>query len=64
MQCVENDVHFLMKSHATGQPFPHRVPKELTDEKEIAVWSFHRFGNRACYATYDEILDTKIVGEE
>lgn len=59
-----NAVHFLMKSHALGQPFPHKVPLEITDEKEIAMWSFSQFGNRACYATYDDIVDTRITENE
>lgn len=59
-----NDVHFLIVSHATGQPFTHKIPKELTKEKDIAIWSFSQFGNRACYATYEDIIDTKIRERE
>lgn len=55
-----NAVHFLMKSHAFRQPFPHQIPVGLISEKEIAIWSFSQFGNRACYATYDDIIDTRI----
>lgn len=52
-----NAVHFLMKSHAFQQIFPHRVPKSMIEDSDIALWSFHEFGNRACYATYDDITD-------
>jgi hypothetical protein len=57
---AKNDVHFLIKSHAIGQAFPHLIPNELKTESEIAQWSFVKFGNRAYYATYDDIIDTVI----
>jgi len=59
-----NTVHFLMKSHAFKQPFPHMIPQLLTDGKEIAMWSFSQFGNRADFATYEEITDTTIKSRE
>ena len=61
---AKNDVHFLIKSHATGQVFPHTIPKELTSDSEIAQWSFVKFGNRAYYACYDNIIDTVVVIKE
>lgn len=60
---AENNVHFLIMTHAVGQPFPHTVPKDMINEKDIAIWSFGQFGNRACYATYDNIIDTEIKGK-
>ncbi|WP_420552252.1 hypothetical protein [Tenacibaculum aiptasiae] len=57
---AENDVHFLLKSHAIGQAFPHLIPEELKSDLEIAQWSFVKFGNRAYYASYEEIIDTEI----
>jgi len=61
---VESEVHFLMKSHLFGQPFPHNIPNELTSEKEIAIWSFSRYGNLACYATYEMITDTVLINKK
>lgn len=59
-----NDVHFLIKTHAIGQAFPHLIPKELETEPEIAQWSFTKFGNRAYYACYDDITDTVVITKE
>ena len=61
---AKNDVHFLMKSHAIGQAFPHLIPNKLKTESEIAQWSFVKFGNRAYYATYEDIIDTVIDVKE
>ena len=52
-----NDIHFLMKSHAIGIMFPHQIPKDLTNKEDIAFYSFSRFGNIACFATYDDLLN-------
>jgi hypothetical protein len=57
---AKNDVHFLIKSHAIGQTFPHLIPNELGTESEIAQWSFVKFGNRAYYATFDNVIDTVV----
>jgi hypothetical protein len=59
-----NDVHFLLISHAMGRPFPHKVPDGITNEKEVAMWSFSFFGNRACYACFDDITDTVVMAKE
>ena len=61
---AKNDVHSLIKSHAIGQAFPHLIPNELISESEIAQWSFVKFGNRAYFATYDNIIDTVVSVEE
>jgi len=55
---VINNVHFLIVSHATGWAHPHKIPAALINEKEIAHYSFNLFGNRACYACYEDITDT------
>ena len=52
---VQN-VYFLLASHAMRQVFPHSVPRELPDHAmAIATYSFGVFGNRACFATFDDI---------
>ena len=58
---VIDNVHFIVMSHAFGRPFPHRVPKTLIAEKDIALYSFNQFGHNCWYATYDTILDTIIT---
>ncbi|MDC8003860.1 hypothetical protein POV27_07340 [Aureisphaera galaxeae] len=60
---AENDVHFLINSHAMNQAFPHMIPKELTSESEIEQWSFVKFGNRAYYATYDSVVDARYTAQ-
>ena len=55
-----NAVHFLMKSHAFGQIFPHYVTDLPDNEKSIALLSFNQFGNKACYACYEDITDALI----
>ncbi|SHJ28306.1 hypothetical protein [Aquimarina spongiae] len=59
-----NDVHFLIKTHAVGQAFPHMIPKDIKTEAQIAQWSFSKFGNRAYYACYDDITDTLITSKK
>jgi hypothetical protein len=56
-----NDVHFLMMSHAFGRVFPHMIPRALLSENEIALYSFSTFGNKACYASYEPIIDTVVT---
>ncbi|MCD9014246.1 hypothetical protein [Parachryseolinea silvisoli] len=56
-----NNVHFLIVAHALSKVYPHMIPKELVTEKEIALYSFSTFGNKACYATYEPITDTVIT---
>jgi hypothetical protein len=56
-----NNVHFLMMSHACGKVFPHMIPKTVLSENEIALYSFSTFGNKACYATYEPIIDAVVV---
>lgn len=55
-----SDVHFLLMSHAMGRPFPHKV-LPLANEKDIAQYSFSLFGNRACYACYDDVTDIVVT---
>lgn len=56
-----NNVHFLLMTHALGRVYPHKVPAGLQQDREIALFSFSQFGNKACYATFDDILDTTIT---
>lgn len=56
-----DNVHFIVMSHAFGRPFPHKVPKTLIVEKDIALYSFNQFGHNCWYATYDTILDTTVT---
>ncbi|SHE46638.1 hypothetical protein [Pedobacter caeni] len=57
---VVNDVHFLIKTLALGAIYPHKVPTVLTNEKDIAIYSFNRFGHNCWYATYYDILDVAV----
>ncbi len=55
-----SNVHFLIMSHALGRVFPHMVPP-ISSNEDIALYSFSTFGNRACYATFDTIIDTVVA---
>lgn len=59
-----NNVHFLIMAHALGKVYPHTIPKEIVTDKEVALYSFSTFGNKACYATYEPITDTVITLRE
>jgi hypothetical protein len=61
---VIDNVHFIILSHAFGRPFPHRIPKTLTSEKDIALYSFNQFGHNCWYATYDNIINTIITPKQ
>ncbi|GHM99164.1 hypothetical protein WSM22_06540 [Cytophagales bacterium WSM2-2] len=55
-------VHFLVTTQILKGIIPHQVPSYLKTEIEIAEYSGSAFGNKCWYATYEEILDTKIKG--
>jgi len=57
---IDNNVHFLMMTHAIKKIFPHKVPHNLKTDLEIATYSFAEFGNKCWYATFDNILDTTV----
>jgi len=56
-----SDVHYLIKTHALNQPIPHIIPIFLKTDMEIASWSYAKFGNRAYYATYENVYDTIVT---
>ncbi|MDU1904273.1 MAG: hypothetical protein E6772_05760 [Dysgonomonas sp.] len=58
---AKNDIHFLLKTHAMGQVLPHKVPDYLQTDMDIALYSFKQFGNKGCYACFDDITDTIIT---
>jgi len=53
-----NSVHFLIMTLAFGTIYPHKIPKTINIEKDIALYSFAQFGRNCWYATFDNILDT------
>jgi hypothetical protein len=61
------DVHFLMLSHVFNRVCPHHIPPDVPDDPRlIAIYSFKIFGNKACYATRDGMLDLEVsdVGQD
>jgi hypothetical protein len=49
-------VYYLVASHAMGRVFPHRVPSDTpNDPMAIATVSFSLFGNRAWFATFEDV---------
>ncbi|MEJ2884380.1 hypothetical protein [Pedobacter sp. GR22-6] len=57
---VVNNVHFLIKTLAFGSIYPHKVPANLINQKDIALYSFNQFGHNCWYATYNDILDVTV----
>ncbi|MBS1636665.1 MAG: hypothetical protein JST26_12180 [Bacteroidetes bacterium] len=58
---IENNVHFLLMTLAFGRIYPHKVPKTITGDENIALYSFALFGRNCWYATYEDITDTTIT---
>ncbi len=49
------EVDFLIKSHIFGQEAPHPLPASLRpDPREIALYSFSRYGRRALYGSFED----------
>lgn len=64
IELAKSDIHFLLKSHAMGQVLPHQVPRDLESDIDIALYSFKQFGNKGCYACFEDITDTVITLKE
>ena len=68
IQCPQNEteiapshVFFLIGTHVLRRVLPHRLPADAPQsEQDIATWSFSVFGNRACYATFEDITGIPI----
>ncbi len=54
---VIDDVHFIVISYLFGKIFPHRIPRSLVNDSEIALYSFSQFGRNCWYATHESIID-------
>lgn len=50
-------VFFLLGTHAMRRILPHQLPAEAANEvpQTLATLSFSLFGNRAYYATFEDI---------
>jgi hypothetical protein len=58
-------VYFLLGTHAMGRVLPHTIPRDFPDDPEqIGLLSFSMYGNRGCYATYDDITKIEIPRPE
>jgi hypothetical protein len=54
-------VYFLIANHAMGVILPHKVPRNTPgDPASIAIMSFALFGNRAWFATFEDITQIPI----
>lgn len=68
IQCRRQDaelapshVFFLLGSHALGRVLPHRLPVDSDiGDLPIATLSFNLFGNRGCYAAFDDIIQISL----
>ena len=54
-------VYFLLVSHAMGRVIPNPINDSTIDDPEqIALASFNEFGNRACFATFDDVTKVPV----
>ncbi|MBX2822768.1 MAG: hypothetical protein KTR29_23930 [Rhodothermaceae bacterium] len=55
----EQNINSIMLTHVLGQVWPYVIPKSLhsSSEKEIALYMFSQFGNKATIATKSDTLD-------
>ena len=61
LELAKSDIHFLLKTHAMGQVLPHQIPHYLDSDINIALYSFRQFGNKGCYACFEDITDTVVT---
>lgn len=58
---AEQAVYFLIGPHAMGRVTPHSIPRDTpNDPQQIGLLSFSMYGNRACYATFDDVTRVPI----
>ena len=51
------DVDYLIRSHVHGEVTPHPLPKNFPlDMMAIAAFSFKAYGDRCCFATYEDTV--------
>lgn len=63
IQCAQSDaqiasahIFFLIGTHVMRRVLPHQLPTDSSrDPHDMATLSFNLFGNRACYATFEDI---------
>lgn len=60
-ELAKSDIHFLLTTHAMGKVLPHQIPDYLDSDMNIALYSFRQFGNKGCYACFEDITDTIIT---
>ena len=58
----EQNINSIMLTHVLGQVWPYVIPKSMhsSSEKEIALYMFSQFGNKATIATKADTLDLKL----
>lgn len=64
LEQAKSNVHFLLNTHAMGQVIPHQVPDDLETDMAIALYSFQQFGNKGCYACFEDITNTTVTFKE
>jgi hypothetical protein len=56
-------VYFLLATHAMRYVLPHTIPRDTPqDAQQIALCSFAMYGNRGCYATFEDITTIPLNG--
>lgn len=59
----KQNIHSMVLTHVLGRVWPYTIPDELTDasEKDIALYMFSQFGNKATIVTKANIFKIKLV---
>jgi len=56
VETARQAVYFLLATHAMGRVLPHTIPSDTPQNaQQIALLSFSMYGNRGCYATFEDI---------
>lgn len=62
VETASQAVYFLLATHAMGLVLPHTIPRNTPDNsQQIALLSFSMFGNRGCYATFEDITTIPLL---
>lgn len=65
IETATQSVYFILNAHLMGKVLPHTIPRDMPDDpKQIGVLSFSMYGNRGCYATYEDITQIELPGPE
>jgi len=59
----QQNIHSMILTHVLGRVWPYTIPSEMrsSGEKEVALYMFSQFGNKATIVTNENIFKIKLV---